>query len=276
MTKTPEALYLDLLKKTLSFSLWEEPGWPIDRPAEILPLYKSVPIALTSKAFALFKLQIVHSRKVSREERETGQVWPVLADTMVGLKRLDNLQMCVESVIERGVEGDLIETGVWRGGSCIFMRGILAAHQVRDRKVFVADSFDGLPKPNAALYPVDKKDKLHRVRFLAVSQEQVQANFARYGLLDDQVVFLKGWFSETLPTAPIKRLAVLRLDGDMYESTMDALTNLYPKLSSGGFCIIDDYALKSCSKAVHDYRAQNGIDAPMTEIDPIAVYWQKP
>ena len=123
---------------------------------------------------------------------------------------------------------------------------------------------------------MDKKDKLHQFRFLAIPQEEVQANFKKYGLLDDQVVFLKGWFADTLPTAPIERLAVIRLDGDMYGSTMDALNNLYPKLSSGGFCIIDDYALKSCSTAVHDYREKHGIKAEMIQIDPIAVYWQKP
>jgi predicted O-methyltransferase YrrM len=79
------------------------------------------------------------------------------------------------------------------------------------------------------------------VPFLAVSREDVERNFAKYGLLDDRVVFLQGWFKDTLPSAPIGKIALLRLDGDMYESTMDALQNLYPKLSPGGYCIIDDF-----------------------------------
>ena len=65
--------------------------------------------------------------------------------------------------------------------------------------------------------------------------ETVKANFEKYGLLDAQVVFLKGWFKDTLPAAPIGKLAVMRLDGDMYESTMDALKSLYPELSPGGY-----------------------------------------
>ena len=84
---------------------------------------------------------------------------------------------------------------------------------------------------------------------LAVPEEEVKANFRRYGLLDDQVRFLPGWFKDTLQDAPIDRIAVLRLDGDLYESTIQALDALYPRVSPGGFCIIDDYlAVKACGK----------------------------
>jgi len=80
-------------------------------------------------------------------------------------------------------------------------------------------------------------------------------NFRKYDLLDRQVRFLKGWFSETLPGCPIERLAVLRLDGDMYESTMDALKHFYPKLSAGGYLIVDDYgAAPACKTAIHEFR----------------------
>jgi Macrocin-O-methyltransferase (TylF) len=109
-----------------------------------------------------------------------------------------------------------------------------------------------------------------------VSLEEVKANFAKYGLLDDRVVFLKGWFKDTLPSAPIERLAVLRLDGDMYESTMVALTSLYDKVSSNGFVIIDDYGcIESCRKAVHDFRESRGISEPILDIDGFGVYWRK-
>ena len=111
------------------------------------------------------------------------------------------------------------------------MRAILKSYQIHDRKVWVADSFEGLPIPDPQKYPADTGDRLHEFSELAVSLEQVQSNFAKYDLLDSQVTFLKGWFRDTLPKAPIKKLAVIRLDGDMYESTMDAFVNLYPKLS---------------------------------------------
>jgi len=211
------------------------------------------------------------------QNRVEGKDWPAQAHTMIGLKRLDNLHFCVEDVLARGVPGDLIETGVWRGGAVILMRGILKAHGVTDRKVWVADSFEGLPPPNAERYPRDAGVDLSVFRpQLGVSLEAVQNNFRRYDLLDDQVRFLKGWFRDTLPTAPVERLAVLRLDGDLYESTMDALTHLYPKLSPGGYCIIDDYnAMEPCRHAVTDYREQHGIRDEVVPIDWAGVFWRK-
>jgi hypothetical protein len=212
----------------------------------------------------------------SAEARTDGKDWPAFAHTMVGLKRLNNLQQCCEDVIRRGVPGDLIETGVWRGGSTILMRAILKAHGVTDRRVWVADSFEGLPHPDEQKYPQDKGDTHHTHEALAVSLEQVKHNFERYGLLDEQVRFLKGWFKDTLPTAPIERLAVIRLDGDMYESTMDGLVNLYPKLSAGGYVIVDDYGyLPACRQAVHDYRDTHGIHDEIHRVDWTGVYWQR-
>jgi O-methyltransferase len=105
----------------------------------------------------------------------------------------------------------------------------------------------------------------------------VQANFARYGLLDGQVRFLPGWFRDTLPCAPIEHLALMRLDGDLYESTIIALESLYPKLSPGGFVIIDDYDGwdPGCRTAVHDFRDRHGIEAPIVHIDWAGVWWQR-
>jgi hypothetical protein len=208
---------------------------------------------------------------------QEGPYWPPTGYTMIGQKRLDNLQMCVERVLRERIPGDLVETGVWQGGATILMRALLAAYGDTGRRVWVADSFAGLPEPDHNQYPADKDDIHHKFNdVLAVSVEKVQANFTRFGLLDDQVVFLKGWFHDTLPTAPIERLAVLRLDGDMYESTMDALVNLYPKLSVGGYAIIDDYGqVPSCKQAVEDYRLLCGIREEMIEIDWTGVYWRR-
>lgn len=217
----------------------------------------------------------MEKKNITPDQKEEGRIWPGYADTMIGLKRIENIQFSVETVIRECVEGDLIETGVWRGGACIFMRAILAAYGIEDRKVYVADSFEGLPKADVEKFPADKDDTHYVQRFLAVSQEEVENNFIRYGLLDGQVVFLKGWFKDTLPHAPIEKLAVLRLDGDMYGSTMDALMNLYPKLSKGGFCIIDDYALPGCKKAVDDFREENGIHTEMKVVDWTGRYWRK-
>lgn len=275
MKQNPDLRYLDLIKKTLSFTLWPEPPVPI-----MTFNYKRSPVirsfvSVISKILAKAKLQIVKTQNFSESQRIDGQIWPGYADTMIGLKRLDNLQHCVETVLRENIEGDLIETGVWRGGACIFMRAVLVAFGIVDRKVFVADSFEGLPKPDAEKYPSDKGDRHHIHTYLAVSQEEVENNFRRYHLLDKQVVFLKGWFKDTLPQAPVDKLSILRLDGDMYSSTMDALENLYPKLSEGGFCIIDDYALSGCKSAVDDYRAKNAINSELKKIDWSGHYWRK-
>jgi O-methyltransferase len=188
---------------------------------------------------------------------------------------MGNLREICEAVLAQNVPGDFIETGVWRGGACILMRAVLKAWNVGDRNVWVADSFEGLPPPSPDKYPADRGDNSYEYRELAIPLEQVRANFAKYDLLDGQVRFLKGWFKDTLPAAPIDRLAVLRLDGDMYESTMDALNALYRKVSPGGFVIVDDYILPKCRAAIADFRQANAITEPVLDIDGAGVFWRK-
>jgi hypothetical protein len=263
------ALYLDLMKKCLT-------NWIYGRQ-ELRPYQPAGRIdRLVDRWHKKRGVIAMQPAPMDESKRMTGLDWPVTAHTMIGLKRLDNLQQLIESILAEKVAGDLIETGVWRGGATIFMRAALKAYGVTDRTVWVADSFHGLPKPDPAKYPVDAGAGLYTVALFAVSRQQVEANFAAYGLLDANVQFLEGWFSETLPNAPIDRLALLRLDGDMYGSTMDALTALYPKLSVGGYVIIDDYGdLKRCRKAVHDYRDAHGIADEITMIDCNGCYWRK-
>jgi hypothetical protein len=207
--------------------------------------------------------------------RAVGKDRPTNAETMIGRARLDHLEQCVVDVVQRGIPGDLIETGVWRGGATILMRAVLAALGDTEKTVWVADSFQGLPPPDPERYPEDTGADRWTLP-LGVSVEQVKENFARYGLLDDQVAFLEGWFSETLPGAPIQALSLLRLDGDMYESTMDALRHLYPLLSPGGYLIVDDYGVvPACKAAVEDYRSEHGITEPVEQIDWSGVYWKR-
>ncbi|MBQ0825051.1 TylF/MycF/NovP-related O-methyltransferase [Streptomyces tagetis] len=211
-----------------------------------------------------------------RASRSAGRDLPTTAHTMVGTKRLKNVRSCVEQVLRDGVPGDLVETGVWRGGVCILMRAVLEAYGVRDRCVWVADSFEGVPVAHSGSHPLDQEMALHRInQVLSVPRAEVAENFSRYGLLDDQVRFLEGWFADTLPHAPAGPLAVVRLDGDLYESTTDALTHLYPRLSPGGFVIIDDYDIEPCRKAVEEYRDRHGIDEPVQDIDGHGVYWRR-
>jgi O-methyltransferase len=267
MSDDASALYIDLVKKSLTCSLYE--GYD----GTIFKVRGGWRRALMRR---LIPPDVRLIRRATDDRRAEGRDWPAIALTMVGAKRLDNLHACIETVLADGVPGDFIETGVWRGGSVILMRAILRAHDITDRTVWVADSFAGLPKPDAERYPADAGDRHWTHRELVVSLEQVRANFERYGLLDNQVRFLEGWFKDTLPVAPIERLAVARLDGDMYESTMDAIEALYPKLQPGGFLIVDDYGeVPACRRATHDYRERCGIREPIVPIDRTGVYWRK-
>lgn len=223
-----------------------------------------------------FDFEIAYKKAYNPTDREHGFDWPSRAISMIGLKRMQNIQDCIEAIETEGIEGDLIETGVWRGGAVIFMRGALKAWGDTTRKVWAADSFEGLPAPNAKDFPTDEGMIWHEQTGLAVGEQIVRNNFERYGLLDDQVVFLKGWFKDTLPTAPIEKLSLLRLDGDLYESTIQALEALYPKLEPGGFCIIDDWFLvDQAQKACLDYRAAHGITDEVIDIDTRGAYWRK-
>jgi hypothetical protein len=205
------------------------------------------------------------------------------AHTMLPIKRLDNIQHCMAEIENDKVPGDCIETGVWRGGATIFMRAFLKVHGVENRRVWVADSFEGLPVPDVTRFPLEakahsSKTMVEEYKHFAVSVDDVKDNFRRYGLLDDQVVFLKGWFKDTLPHAPIESLSLMRLDGDYYESTMDGLVNLYPKLASGGFVVIDDYGEDMwtyCRKAVDDFRAAHGITDPLVKVDSKCYFWRR-
>ena len=239
-----------------------------------------VPVGLHRLGRPLFgtrNFMLVRKRPFNKHARDLGLDWPADALTMIGMQRLTSLQRCVETVIEDDVPGDLVECGVWRGGASILMRAVLRAYGDQTRCVWVCDSFAGVPPPDTAHYQADKGITLHRhAGVLAVSEAEVRANFERYGLLDDQVRFVPGWFKDTLQDAPIDRIAVLRLDGDLYESTIQGLDALYPRLSSGGFCIVDDYhALDACRQAVTDYREQHGITAEIVEIDGTGVVWRK-
>jgi O-methyltransferase len=266
-------LYLELLARTLTRAVTEDndriagqrSGMDKYKPGE----------RVVARLLQRGGYQLVKRRPYDAQLRQNGRDWPARAETMVGLKRLDNVKRCIETVLADRVPGDLLEAGVWRGGTGIFMRGVLKARDVTDRLVWLADSFQGLPPADLDEYPHESPDDFSTFPELAVSIEEVRHNFERYGLLDDQVRFLPGWFRDTLP-GPVGPLAVLRLDGDLYASTIECLDALYPRLSPGGFCIIDDYGnVPACAEAVHDYRARCGIDEPIDDIDEFGAFWRR-
>lgn len=209
------------------------------------------------------------------EARSKGWDRPSRALSMIGAKRMENLRQECERALRENVPGDFLEAGVWRGGACIMMRAVLKAYGERSRRVFAADTFAGPPLP-ARGSSADQAADFHGNAYFAVPLEEVTGAFARYGLLDEQVVFLPGLFSETLAKAPVTKLAVLRLDGDLYESTMDVLKVLYEKVSPGGSIIMDDYFLfESQREAVDQFRHHVGIREEIVRVDDFGGYWIK-
>jgi hypothetical protein len=237
------AAYLDLMRDSLIGRLNQDPALPASKVEGYKPEY-----------------------------REQGWDWPSTAPSMIGSLRMENVRSECERVIAENVAGDFVETGVWRGGACIMMRAVLTAYDIKERRVFAADSFEGFPAQSAA----DANFSVAGVADFAVSLEEVKANFARYGLLDNQVIFLKGLFKDTLPVAPVRSIAVLRLDGDLYQSTRDGLEHLYAKLSSGGSLIADDYFLfEGQRKAIDEFRSAHDITDPIIRIDHFGGFWVK-
>jgi O-methyltransferase len=266
------SLYLDRIRRELTrYGMRER-----------MPAEWSLRRRLLVKTYGTLAPIVMRINPFGERKRDLGLDWPAEAETMIGMQRLTSLQHCVETVLADDIPGDLVECGVWRGGAAILMRAVLSAYEDETRCVWLADSFEGVPLPDPANEGPGLLAKINKLLvpeiyagILAVPETEVRANFERYGLLDDQVRFLPGWFKDTLPNAPIDRIAVLRLDGDLYDSTMESLDALYPRLSPGGFCIIDDYALPGCRQAVADYRARHEVSAEIVDIDGLGALWRK-
>ena len=221
----------------------------------------------------------VMSRELTGDQlrmRAAGMDWPLHGLTMVGLRRLDDLQRCVESVVRDGVEGDLIEAGSWRGGASLLMRATLDSLGGGDRTLFVADSFQGFPEASGDLSKgYDLSLDLAGADFLAVPLEEVGASFAKFGL-EQGVEFIPGFFQETLPSMTGRQWSIVRLDGDTYEAIWTGMESLYDGLSPGGYLIVDDYlSLDRCREAIDEYRLQHGISEPIEEVDWTCVRWRK-
>lgn len=270
--------YLWLLKRALVNLIYPEHELRIE-------YLEGAPCELNGKARERFLRDIgrVQSDQLDalRTAKADGRVWRGKANrfshTMVGLARLDNLERCAETIFREEVPGDFVEAGVCQGGAAIFLRALQVAHGEDERRLWAADSFQGLPEPSA------EPDVTHGMDFSETRQpwlswdlESVAGHFRCYDLLDSRVCFLPGWFSDTLPQAPIERIALLRVDADLYSSTREVLMSLYDRVSPGGFIIVDDYrAFDPCRQAVDEFRARRGIVASLNRIDWTGVFWRK-
>lgn len=273
-----EAKYLDLLKRSLLNEIYLDDELRISYLRDCLQheepfSYDVLHDIRFHKRHAFEKLKDSRrlGRFVDRNIHNSG-----FSHTMVGRERLDSLHDCMDHIRSNEVRGDFVECGVWRGGCVIFMAAYLSVYGMSNRKVFAVDSFMGLPKPSADL---DKSIDLSKDLYpeLAVSMETVKDNFRVYGLNPDEINFLAGWFKDSLPVLDSNSIALLRLDGDLYESTRDCLVNLYDRVVEGGIVIIDDWGvLPPCKQAVIDFFEERNQPLPnMTTIDWSGVFWVK-
>jgi O-methyltransferase len=190
--------------------------------------------------------------------------------TLLTKGQLDLIEEIVVVLDELKVPGDFLEAGVWRGGAIILMRALLDAYRIDHRRVFAADSFSGIPQNRHAVNdPVDDwSDRW------AASLEEVRQSVARLGFLDEKIVFVPGYFADSLGSLTNERFALIRLDSDSYDSVRTSLEYLYPLLSTGGFVIIDDWHLPGCRMAVEDFRARHAIGGEI-QVSSGNAFWAK-
>ncbi len=275
----PTELYLDLLKRSLLNIPYLENEVRLRflmrylaenlRRGEVRPLPGGMIYALEDIA------EIRQEMQAHADVAVDGRTPRAFAHAMMGRQRLDNIQFCIETLLAEGIAGDFLEAGAWKGAGPILMRGVLKAHGVDDRTIWIADSFEGVP---VSTLPQDLGINLSKSAWpwISVSEPRVKALIERYGLWDQTFRFLPGWFKDTLGSSQIGPLALLRMDGDLYESTLDTLDPLYDKVVPGGFIIADDYgAIDACRQAVDEFRARRGITDPIVKIDWTGVYWRK-
>ena len=199
--------------------------------------------------------------------------------TMTSVERMYSLYQAVGYIINNKLEGDLIECGVWKGGSAMLMATFLSNRKIYNRKLILYDTYEGMSDPTEvdkdfngvpAAKQLESSVKNDDSMIWCYSTfENVKENLALTGFPPENVMMIKGKVEETIPSdIPSKQIALLRLDTDWYKSTYHELEHLYPLLIKNGILIIDDYGhWEGCRKAVDDYFDQSDSKPLMMRID---------
>ena len=205
-------------------------------------------------------------------EDDFREIWSEVREfTMTSAERGYALYKAVRYIVENGIEGDLVECGVWKGGSCMLMARTLLLLGVTDRRIFLYDTFSGMTEPGGNDYiawngkPVlekweeDRRGEKDNFGSWAVGLESVRNNVLETGFPEEQLVFVPGPVENTLAETVPRAVSLLRLDTDWYESTKAELEILYPVLSENGVLVIDDYGhFTGARKAVDEYFGSGG------------------
>ena len=198
--------------------------------------------------------------------------------TMTSAERIFSLIESVRYVINNKVPGDIVECGVWRGGSMMATAKTLLEHNNQEKVLYLFDTFEGMTKPdeidvsnselNATKEFNGTKIDSDSSNWCRATIDDVKSNLFSVGYDKSKIYFIKGKVEETLPFDDIKSISILRLDTDWYKSTKHELIHLFPKISKGGVLIIDDYGFwQGARKAVDEYFSENNIQILLNRID---------
>ena len=197
--------------------------------------------------------------------------------TMTSIERMSALRKSVEYIVRCDIPGDIVECGVWKGGSMMAVARTLIELGVTDRNLYLFDTFEGMSAPSGA----DRHFSGRAAADLLQTSDKKTSHVWAYGSLDDvkramrdtgydkrRVTFIKGKVEDTVPEYAPKEIALLRLDTDWYESTFHELTHLYPRLSAAGVLFLDDYGhWEGAKRAVDEYIRQQNLKLLLNRID---------
>jgi hypothetical protein len=193
--------------------------------------------------------------------------------SMMSHARLKGIFRGVRDVVRRKVKGDLVECGTARGG-CSALMGLTCRQIQTSRKIWVYDTFEGLPAPTQEDPDFDLAKSFEGD--CRGDYDEVRELFERFQILDD-VQMVKGLFQDTLPSSEIQQIALLHLDGDWYDSTWVCLEQLYDKVTPGGVIQIDDYGhWAGARKALHKFFDQRKIQVDLQYLDYTGRQFIKP
>jgi hypothetical protein len=227
-------------------------------------------LKVLNKALSRYDLKIT---KLSNDflvdiegEKEFQELYSFCAPfTMTSIERMYSLYNSIKYIINNNIDGDIVECGIWRGGSAMLIAKYLKIKNIRNRKIYLYDTYEGMPKPsendtnfigeNAIVEFSKKSIGDNSSSWCAATIEEVKKNIYSTGFEEDNIVFIKGKVEKTIPNMlPEDKIAILRLDTDWYESTKHELIHLYPLLVDNGVLIIDDFGhWDGAKKAVIEY-----------------------
>jgi len=243
--------------------------------------YRASIFAATISFFSLYyrnlighylqNVQISHPRSLLRSFRMMRLVYRVRGYTAVFVPRLVALYKLSEEINQRSVPGDIVECGVYNGGSAAIMASLCEKSPI-SRNVWLFDSFEGLPKPSDK----DGEEAPAYEGWCHGDLSKVKEVLRKLRIPESRVHIVKGWFQDTFPSAQIRDIAILHIDADWYESVKLCLEKFYDSVQPGGYIILDDYGdWEGCRIATDEFLKKRALDVKLIQVDYTGFYFQK-